>query len=146
MKGVSFLGPVSICSSYSHQHKSVAEAVPVYTRNSMSLSCAPPGSNLRVTRGNGPVCLHPSKTRTSTPSLSKETVPMGNKQHPSRNITDKANPTSIQKSKHLLNSLISEHFSHTTSFNYSSLWEQAIRKANFLISSAPAVMIADRVN
>lgn len=69
-----------------------------------------------------------------------------NKQHPNRNITDKANTASPQKSKHLLNRLILEHFSHTTLFNYSSLWEQAIRKANFLISSAPAVMIADRVN
>lgn len=43
------------------------------------------------------------------------------KQRCSRDITDKVNTASPQKSKHLLNCLVLEHFSHTTLFNYSSL-------------------------
>lgn len=77
IKGRSFLGPVPICSCYSRKCKSSVEAATVYTRNATPLSCAPPGSKLRVTKGNGPVHLHPSNIKTSTPSPPKERVSRG---------------------------------------------------------------------
>lgn len=75
IKGRSFLGPVSISSCYSR--KSSVEAAMVYIRNATPLSCAPPGRELRVTKGNGPVHLHPSKIKTSAPSPPIERVSRG---------------------------------------------------------------------